>query len=138
MVVGCKNIEPFEFTESSFSDVSVDAWYFPYIEYAYESGWVEGHEDGTFRPENNVNRVEALKMILLAKYSEEEIVGGGHNFVDTIQGEWYEKYVNFAAEKGFIGGYRDEKGNPTGYFGPGNDLTRAEAAKILFKVFFRD
>lgn len=50
-------------TEKPFNDVSPDAWYAPYIVKLKEKQIVNGYSDGTFRPENNINRSEVCKMV---------------------------------------------------------------------------
>lgn len=123
------------FSVTSFPDVDINAWYYPYVMEALNKGWIEGYPDGTFRPNDNTIRVEALKVMLLSKFVPEEIVGGVMDFLDTITGQWYEKYVAFAVLKGFVNGYKDALGNLTGYFGPANNMTRAEASKIISIIY---
>ncbi len=135
MMTECEGEEIGEYEQESFPDVKKGKWYFNTVEYAREQGWVEGYEDGTFRPGNKITRAEALKVILLANYLEEEIVEGEMNFVDAKQGEWYSGYLSFAVNKGYVTGYSDSAGELTGYFGPSNFLTRAEAAKIIVEMF---
>ncbi len=134
MLVGCEMKDPPTTLNNLFADVSADKWYAPYISYARSLGKIVGYEDGTFRPNVSINRAEALKTILLAKYSEEEIVGGEHSFSDANQTAWYSRYLGFAVSRDFVSGYTDKSGNPTGLFGPSNTLTRAEAAKIIVEV----
>lgn len=55
--------EPVDAEESSFSDVSPEAWYHPWLESAKVNGVIEGYPDGTFRPETPVNRAEAATII---------------------------------------------------------------------------
>ncbi len=116
---------PESVAESGFDDVDANEWYAPYIVKAKELGLVEGYEDGTFKPNQEVNRVEALKIILSA--SELEITGGEMEFDDTTAGAWYEKFVAYAQFKNIVGGYGD------GTFAPSNSITRAECAKMLVK-----
>ncbi|GEM_PF-1302165 len=55
-----------------FADVDADHWAAGYINVAQMMGIVNGYEDGTFRPEGNINYAEALKMVLAAMgYSED-------------------------------------------------------------------
>lgn len=50
--------------EMPFSDVSAEEqWGIDYIYTTYANGWVEGYEDGTFRPDNWITRAEAVKMV---------------------------------------------------------------------------
>lgn len=114
---------------ASLSDLPADAWFTPYIEWAVTQGFVDGYSDNTFRPANYVNRAEAMKIILLAKYSAEQISGGSMTFPDVKNSDWFAKYVAFGVSRGFISGYKDNK------FHPANNLTRGEAAKIISLVF---
>lgn len=56
-----------ETTESHFLDVSLDDWFFDYVETAYHYSLVEGYEDGRFAPNENVSRGEMAKMTVLAQ-----------------------------------------------------------------------
>ena len=49
---------------------------------------------------------------------------------DVPKDQWFYPYVLALSEYGIVGGYKDEDGNLTGLFGPGNNVTRAEAIKI--------
>lgn len=46
---------------------------------------------------------------------------------------WYWKPVMEARQSGIVNGYRDEKG-PTGYFGPADDVTYAQALKMIMEA----
>lgn len=45
-----------------FDDVSPSHWAYQVIASAAKKGWVNGYEDGTFRPDNNITRSEAVKI----------------------------------------------------------------------------
>lgn len=47
-----------------FSDVPVGEWYTKYVCYAENQGWIVGYSDGTFKPAQHINFVEALKIVL--------------------------------------------------------------------------
>lgn len=51
-------------------------------------------------------------------------------FADVPQSAWFSTHVRSAAEAGIVSGYKDTEGNPTGTFGPSNNITIAEALKI--------
>ena len=51
-------------------------------------------------------------------------------FSDVSDDSWFAGYVRAAAEAGVVNGYKDQRGNLTGFFGPGNNVTVAEALKI--------
>lgn len=53
---------------------------------------------------------------------------------DVPQEAWFSTYVFNAAKYKVLAGYKDEAGRPTGLFGPGNNVTVAELAKIAHKL----
>jgi fimbrial isopeptide formation D2 family protein len=52
-----------EFGENSFTDVSDNHWALAYINNAYSRVWVNGYEDGTFRPNDATTRAEAVTLL---------------------------------------------------------------------------
>jgi uncharacterized repeat protein (TIGR01451 family) len=46
-----------------FKDVNKDHWAYLVINSAAEAGWVRGYGDGTYRPEANISRAEAVTLI---------------------------------------------------------------------------
>jgi hypothetical protein len=136
MLVQCGQIEVSTPSQKPFSDVPVNEWYSSVVTYAKNAGWVSGFSDNTFRPHNPVTREEAMKIMLLTKFQDNQIVATGTNpFKDVSAGSWSERFILFAYGKGYIEGYKDNNGQLTGYFKPQNNLTRAEAAKIIVKLY---
>ncbi|QQR83104.1 S-layer homology domain-containing protein [Candidatus Peregrinibacteria bacterium] len=78
---------------ASFTDVPSSHPNYQAITYLQDQGVVEGYDDGTFQPNRQVNRAEALKIILLAsdifvpEISEQAI------FPDVPHDVWYGKYA---------------------------------------------
>lgn len=71
-----------------FSDTVSGQWYIPYLCRAVEEGVVQGYSDGTFKPEQTVNFVEAAKIASLA-----------HGESLTEDGDtWYENFVIYLSE----------------------------------------
>jgi len=95
-----------------FPDVT-DQWFAPFVCTAHSMGIIQGYDDNTFRPENNVNYAEALK-IVLSTYSSP--VGPDYD-------EWYQKYVDFAAGNGLS--FAPGKN-------PGDLITRGEMAELIY------
>jgi rare lipoprotein A len=112
-----------------FEDVASNHPHFEAINYLQENGIVEGYPDNTFRPDQPVNRAEALKIILLGSdvfvpdIQEQEI------FPDVIHDTWYGKYVAKAKNLGVVKG--DDN---TGMFRPGDTINLAEILKILVET----
>jgi hypothetical protein len=89
-------------------------------------GFVAGYEDGTFRPDDKVNRAEALKILNLAASLQEIQVFEPISFSDVSPQDWFSPFVRAASSREIVKGY------PDGQFKPGNPITRAEAAKIIY------
>jgi hypothetical protein len=51
-------------------------------------------------------------------------------FGDVPRDEWFAPYVRDIAERGIVSGYRDADGNPLGLFGPADNVTVGQLAKI--------
>lgn len=105
-----------------FKDVSSSHLYSEAIKYLKENNIVSGYDDNSFKPNNNLNRAEALKIILTA--NSISIAEGTNNFPDVPNNAWFAKYVKTAVSKLIVKGYSDGK------FKPENLVSRAEFLKI--------
>lgn len=133
MLIKCKEGELAPVSATPFSDVSPNHWGAPYIKKAHEMNIVDGFGDGTFKPNQPANRAEALKMILLTWIPETTVASALPNTqcMDIDQNNWYADYFNYALNENIVSGYKDVQGNLTGECGPGKNVTRAEAAKMI-------
>ena len=78
-----------------YPDVRVGDWFHTYVTRLSRLGVVEGFDDGSFHPREDVTYGQALKLILRAVgYSEKD---------PPEQGHWAENYRKFAVSKKFIG-----------------------------------
>ena len=91
--------------------------------------FINGYEDGTFKPKGNITRAEAATIISRLCDDYDDSKRYVHNFSDCEKGLWYEKPVAYCQSKGYITGYED------GTFRPYGKITRAEFATILLRVF---
>lgn len=86
-----------KFDSVPFGDVTDDMWSSDYIYSAYKSGYIDGYEDGTFRPDKYITRAEAVKIINCAlgrlDFSNEE-----NPFVDVAKSHWAYKHILEAVE----------------------------------------
>ena len=116
--------------ESTFTDVS-GHWAIDAITWAQKTGVVDGYEDNTFRPENNVTRQEFAQMMYnYAAYKDYDLSAKGDlsQFTDgdSVQ-EWAVTAVSWANGNALINGHDD------GTLEPGGTTTRAQAASILMR-----
>lgn len=123
---GCRDkIKAYINTRVSFPDIKFDYWAQNVIEDFVELGYINGYEDGTFRPDNQITRAEFVRIV-------NNVFGyvnaRSENFPDVNKPDWYYKDVCIASNAGYINGYED------GTFRPNNPITREEAAKIVATV----
>ncbi|OIO53619.1 hypothetical protein AUJ46_04480 [Candidatus Peregrinibacteria bacterium CG1_02_54_53] len=88
-----------------FSDVASGTPVAEAAEYLRSVGILSGYEDGTFRPSQNVNRAEAIKIIiapLLKKEALDQLTQTP--FSDIQAGEWYLPYVEAARQNSIVDG----------------------------------
>ncbi|MFC1655860.1 S-layer homology domain-containing protein [Patescibacteria group bacterium] len=117
---------PAVYAANSFPDVTSDSPYYTAIEYFKESGVIEGYTDGTFRPDQEANRAEALKIVLLASsVSVEDVFLGLNVFPDVSPEDWHYPYIKTAKELDYVEGY------PDGDFKPEKVQNIAETLKLI-------
>lgn len=78
-------------TYAGYPDVAADAWYVPGIRGACELGLMQGYEDGTFRPTEDLTVAQALALAcrIHSIYND--------NGTEFVQGSpWYQVYVDYA------------------------------------------
>lgn len=116
-----------------FSDTDESAWYAPYIKKAKEEGWVQGYPDGTFKPGQPINKVEALKMLgEIQDWDRLAMAEVPENaFNDTYRFSWYSPYLYFAKENDLLFEEVD-------YFYPGENVTRGYMAELVTRTMTKD
>lgn len=121
------NISPDENSyRDCFPDVR-DEWFARYVCYAQEQGWVDGYPDGTFKPANPVNNVEAIKMMLNARGFKIDSSYATKIFRDINTSQWYYPFLVTA-----------EKYNLVDPLEPGNNYTRGEVSEVMFRAMAID
>ena len=110
-------------TTNQFPDVEDDRGSNKAISTVANGGYVNGYEDGTFKPANPITRAEFVT-IATRFYAVDEVYTQDVNFTD-VSGHWAEKYIKYATASGWIDGYED------GTFKPNKYITRAEVMKII-------
>lgn len=113
----------------SFDDVDANYKYCDAIAWAQNEGIFSGYNDGNFRPNSAINRVEALKVILEAMDVNLLDAYGQHlGFSDTNPNTWYAPYLKTATSLGIVNGYND------GTFRPNATISRIESLKIILEA----
>ncbi|MBD3330651.1 hypothetical protein GF354_03935, partial [Candidatus Peregrinibacteria bacterium] len=82
----------YEVDDDPFVDTPATQWYAPFVAFAKDHEIVSGYDDETFKPEQTVNLVEALKIYF---ESYDDLIYPAvemHNFNDCDMSDWYGKY----------------------------------------------
>lgn len=128
ILIESEGIDTSDPSEPCFPDIDISQWYAKYVCYAKIQGWVEGYPDGSFRPANGINKVEALKMLAEVRgwdyVSKEKVEGKSYSDVDLTQ--WYGPYLAYAMEKNLIDDTEDA-------FGPGSEITRGQLSEYVYR-----
>lgn len=126
---GAKKTETITATvkEPAFPDVTMNAWYAPYISFLYSNNMMSGYLDGTFKPVKEITRGEA--MILLGKAQGLDGTKRETVFKDVAANNTASGYIQSAQEKGIVLGF------PDGSFKPAQTVTRAEMALLIQNTY---
>ena len=116
---------------TDFTDVKNGQWYADNIYYLTTHGIINGYEDGTFKPGNQVTRAEFITLLVRTLQSKGLMNsnywywgGATDYFTDIEEYSWYSKNISQALEVDIINSDNDT-------FRPGEAITRAEAAQML-------
>ncbi len=111
--------------ETQFTDIK-GHWAANFVVSAYVDDLVSGFQDNTFRPDAEVTRAEALKIVFkAANFTIDDTLP--NPFVDISESDWFYGYAVNAYAMGIVKGETID-GNV--YFMPNSNLTRAELAQI--------
>lgn len=89
---------------------------------------VGGYPDGSFGPEKDITRAEFAKMLFITITGGDNsdlYAGDSGKYSDVKGDQWFASYVNWATQLNILGGY------PDGTMKPDNNITIAEATKML-------
>ena len=128
-----------------FSDVPEGDWALDYVQYAVQSNVVQGYGDGTYHPQEQVNRAQMAVYVaraLVAPSGEaglaDYVPADPRNFPDvpdTGYGDdgtepyWAYAHIEYCVEHAVVQGYLD------GYYHPDEVVTRAQMAVYVARAF---
>ncbi|WP_440116857.1 S-layer homology domain-containing protein [Paenibacillus sp. QZ-Y1] len=119
-------------TTTSFKDIT-NQWYGADVIRAAKEGMVNGYPDGTFRPDQPVNRYEVAKILQLAFAPAAQSGHAATNYSDQKQiPHWAVESISVISAAGWMKGY------PDGTFGGLRTLTRAEGAVLLHRAWLAE
>ncbi|PIZ71175.1 hypothetical protein COY07_05535 [Candidatus Peregrinibacteria bacterium CG_4_10_14_0_2_um_filter_43_11] len=127
------------YATSSFRDVPASYKYFTSITTLAQKGVVRGYSDRQFRPENTINRAEAIKILVEANFSRDVISNAlaqhrqmGHSYInlpDVSLQDWFGPHFELAYIHNIVQGYPDHT------FKPANSMNFAEGLKMILGTY---
>ena len=122
-------INPDSYKTGKFTDVKANAYYAPYVNWAAQTGIMEGVTATTFAPDTNINREQMA--VIMANYAKQL----GYDLPKTLQtvtfadnaqiSSWAKDAVRAMQQAGILAGKNGNKFDPRG------TATRAEVATVL-------
>jgi hypothetical protein len=114
----------FDSWTNPFSDASESDWFYNALKFANRFGLVNGVSPTSFEPNGTMTR--AMFTALLYRYAAPDMPTiNGDSFSDVPESAWYGEAVAWASEIGIVSGIGEGK------FGPGDPITREQAAVLL-------
>lgn len=130
---------PSEVGKKPFPDVKTTAWNARYISAAKSENIVHGYPDEQFRPDQAINRVEALKIVTRAFDTDFTKVNFENlkKYSDIELNQWYVQYVDAGLDQGLLGGNNAPLTvTQTGIY-PASYITRSELADMIYVMMIK-
>ncbi|MFI2856343.1 S-layer homology domain-containing protein [Paenibacillus sp. JSM ZJ436] len=110
----------------AYADIN-DHWAFKAIMHLSANGIMEGYDNGSFKPDQEMTRAEFVTVV-------SRILGlsgapAGSVYTDVAESAWYSEHVKGMVHAGIIQGYAD------GTFRPDRQMSREEVWVILYRAF---
>jgi hypothetical protein len=121
---------------SSYSDINPNSVLQTYLNHLSDKDIISGYPDGTFKPDQTINRAEALKIIFSTTSNQQLTIPNENEennqqstiFSDVPIGQWFTPYILSAKNQNIISGY------PDGSFKPAQNVNRAEFIKMAMRA----
>lgn len=104
-------------SQNTFSDVAKEHWAYDAVEACYESGLINGIEEGYFAPEENITYEQAIKIVVCAL---------GYDALAKKRGGYPDGYTSIAAQLGILDGVTNDEGF----------ITRGDIARLVYLSLF--
>lgn len=108
----------------SFTDVDMNAWYYPAVRYVGYHGIMSGHTVERFEPEGELSRAQLAQILY---NMEGRPQAEKPNYVDVDATAWYADAIGWAVQAGILSGYGD------GLMGPDDPITREQLSAMLYR-----
>jgi len=115
-----------KYSDTTFEDI-IDRWSTENISTAAYYKIIKGYDENKFGPEDFITREQMAVMIARALVLEESSVDIELNDIQNAS-SWAKNSIISVVNEGLVEGY------PDGSFKPMNNLTRAEAVKVIYSI----
>lgn len=107
-----------------YTDIIGNEWFLSAVEFVTEAGVMDGLSEDRFGAYENLTRGQLVTS--LWQMAGEPATEYTQKFPDVPDGESYTQAVLWASQNGIVGGYSN------GYFGPNDNITREQLAKVIY------
>ncbi|WP_028592022.1 S-layer homology domain-containing protein [Paenibacillus massiliensis] len=118
----------------TFSDVNQNAWYQNYVNTASAYGLLTGYDDGSFKPNRNISREEAVAILIRAvKLAHVDTTANSLSELESYKdgdlvSSWASASVGFAVQQGIV------QGDQAGMLNSQSPVSRAETAALIERI----
>ena len=116
---------------SHFPDVTPDMEYYNHVNYIAERGIIQGHLDGTFKPDNNITRFQAAKMLVIATDNENHNANNVQ-FTDLKSNDKNKEYYDYLSKAVDLGYFKKQSNGSINAF---EQIKRDEMGYALAVAF---
>lgn len=126
LIIG-QAVPVFSASADDYKDITGN-WAEPQIIDLINLGIIDGYEDNTIRPDNNITRAEFANILLKAMNIKADVSTSVIYFRDVKPGDWYYAPITTLKQLSIIDGYGDKT------FKPGRNISRAEMIAMLVRI----
>lgn len=123
-----------ETATTDYSDIQKDQWYYKYIASAVKRGIVKGYENGSFGIGQEITRQDMAVLLYRAMQSLGKSLPQRKDLISFTDSDQIKEYAKGSIasmqQAGIINGLED------GRFAPQQYSTRAEAAKMVYELYY--
>ncbi len=102
------------------------------LEFRKDVSFIAGYDDGTFRPQNNMTRAEAVTITARLLADEEYIQKCVSSYDDVSPDAWYSPYIGFMQTLNMLSPIARDRGRA---FAPDEKITRGEFTQLMYSVY---
>ncbi|MBR6825547.1 MAG: S-layer homology domain-containing protein [Oscillospiraceae bacterium] len=108
-----------------FTDVPVDQWYRPAVEYVFINGLMNGMSETVYAPQKTLTRAMLVTILYRIDGAPEMEFSG--IFSDVDEGQWYSDAIEWGYKNGVVKGVSDE------LFAPNRAVTREQMVTFMYR-----